>query len=499
METDVFDIESYKNDFTLEKKKWIIQQMKKLKKDMLINRTAMLLFRDKQKKQKSFEKVLRNSAIYRLKHEASLDYFIKNQIPIIVVDSNECLDMLIEKIRNPKMNVAQKINDIQNYQCHLIQINDDLTRINGFNDVQFVWALKYFFLDASDINLADPDPHLIFCDTKISEPRDYRIKHYIFQNSYGDLMLLMPLLYMVQQIARSQKRKIIFYLKDDKQAEILRYFIPNANIKIWKQPLLSQQNNLTKLQQLRKDICYIDITDTILDNRNEDSILLNDMCKKEVFNLKGDAQNYIDKLKKSLKAYPKDFQFLHHKYKYVIAMQRLSDTRTAEGCPVKELSLKVIQKFIVTCTQHDIAVINLEPGEAHTGLYTADYSSWGFQKIFNLLQNVDLFIGVDSCFGHACALLNVPSITCLVTNASWYKMTCRWYIPITSNLTLIPKNFEKERITSDVLFNMAQKILSGEITLSEKLLSYSHNKNIFYVDGDKIETRTVNQDSKIFN
>lgn len=169
-----------------------------------------------------------------------------------------------------------------------------------------------------------------------------------------------------------------------------------------------------------------------------------------------------------------EWNTISQRHTTIICLQRISDLN-------KEWPLEQARPFIMECHKHDITVINIAPGETQKELYDYDFSLYPIHIILSLLKYVDAFVGIDSCFGHACALLQKNSLTFFQSNDEYCRKLSLAFIPISKNYSIIPRDFACKDIPYDQAFNCLYKILKGSIQTHQGFLGFHERKeNIDY-------------------
>ena len=85
-----------------------------------------------------------------------------------------------------------------------------------------------------------------------------------------------------------------------------------------------------------------------------------------------------------------------------------------------------------------------------------------------MLRSVNAFVGIDSCFGHASALLNIPSVSCFVSSHIRNQALGPNFRPISNNYSFFPINPEAPKFDANRIFSVLYSILVGEkILLNE--------------------------------
>ena len=177
-------------------------------------------------------------------------------------------------------------------------------------------------------------------------------------------------------------------------------------------------------------------------------------------------QNYILPHSNRLEA-------LKHRHRYVIGFQRCSGTKI-EQKKCKELPVAMAREFVELCRAQDIAVVNLEPADEHKYLYDNDISGLKLSELYPVMTELDAVVGVDSCFGHAAALLNVPSVTVFVTTYLRFRYIQKFFMPLSRNYSLYPVDYTT--VHCEKIFQILMDVLTGRLQLSEEFIPMSQRR-----------------------
>ncbi len=162
---------------------------------------------------------------------------------------------------------------------------------------------------------------------------------------------------------------------------------------------------------------------------------------------------------------------------YVIGFQRVSKTQNEFGQIAKEWSWENTERFLKMCLDNGIYVVNFEPSDKYRNRYPFCLGGMTIKEITSIIKEFDAFVGIDSCFGHLCAISNVPNLIMMQRNSVGFELAAERFIPLANNITLFPDSFKEERITADIVFDHLYDILHNKaplqnvyIPLSEKIL-----------------------------
>lgn len=168
--------------------------------------------------------------------------------------------------------------------------------------------------------------------------------------------------------------------------------------------------------------------------------------------------------------------WLYEKYRYLICFQRISSVgKLPDGTYTKEWPYHLSIEFIQLCHDFDIGVINVEPEDKNQLPYDYDISHLNIKDVSCVINSINAFVGIDSCFGHACALTKIPSIT-LYTYNGIKKDRIFEYLPISMNYSIIPTYLNSRIISAYKVFEILQKILTGDRILEDRYITLDQKK-----------------------
>lgn len=396
--------------------------------------------------------------IHRVENLLSL---IKAQFTPIEVKCEDTVENIRYKQQNAILFQTNSINYRRTYRCVLMP-NREWSKVNVVLASKVIFSIlcKRFYLVG--VKKFKGQSFMLFSDWKEKYVGSNREQQYLIVGAIGDSLIHVPALFWLQQNNRTQDRlvslhekkeiaqAVSFFTRHHTQAnEFLNLtsfkFIQKENspnyhiIPLPKQPIKSAFEHINE--------CYPIETDS-----------------QEVFRFF--RQNFI------LPTSHRLFQF-RKRFRYIIGFQRCSDS-VFDGIQCKKMSIEKTREFLDLCRQHHIGVVNLEPSDKYKDIYDLDISALDLGQIYPVMTELDAFIGVDSCFGHAAALLDVPSVTVFVSSNVWYQYMGRYYMPISRNYSLFP--IDHTTIKSEKLFQVVWDILTGNKKLSGEFVPYSERE-----------------------
>ena len=147
--------------------------------------------------------------------------------------------------------------------------------------------------------------------------------------------------------------------------------------------------------------------------------------------------------------------------RYKVAIQRISTSKELNKI-LKEWPISETRKFIKLCNENNIELINVGLNDSIQDEYKINMASNSYYDILSMLQTVDAFIGIDSSFGHACALVGTPSITLHISNDLRQKTYSYRVTPINMNFSIYTN---ENNISAEIVFEYLTKLLFEKICL----------------------------------
>ena len=175
-----------------------------------------------------------------------------------------------------------------------------------------------------------------------------------------------------------------------------------------------------------------------------------------------------------------DISFLKRRFDYVIGLQRISTTTDQQGNRVKEWNVEEAKIFILLCGQMRIGVINFEPSEK-SFVFDYDCGQIPFPEVFQWLAAIDLFVGIDSSFGHACALIGTASLTMFISSDPLYVSNSLFFMPHSNNYSLFPDN-NTQQIAGKRVFAIVYDILTGKKKLDKNFTPMKLKKEMVHYE-----------------
>ncbi len=372
-----------------------------------------------------------------------------------------CPDDTRETVRDKLQRHAQPeeaIPDRRLYRCVLVDISaPEMLKRWSVSEVVFSILRRMFYFVG--VKRFHPFFYACFSDRDQPAKQNAQSEKYLIGGGIGDSLIHVPYLYYLQHHNRID-RKIISYHDSKNAADAVRFFTHSALANgLTGVMFFSQANKNMFLDRLR-DMHIIGIPEGL--DRSYFEYLSDqypiDAAPQEIFRYF--RQNYVLPTSHRLSS-------LKRRYRYVIGFQRCSGTNV-DGQKCKELPVELARDFVRRCRAYGIAVVNLEPAEQHAELYDADISGLHFNHILPAMTELDAMVGVDSCFGHAAALLNVPSITIFVTTYLVFRYIEKFFMPISRNYSLFPVDYAT--IESEKIFQVLTDILTGRLCLSDRFV-----------------------------
>lgn len=134
------------------------------------------------------------------------------------------------------------------------------------------------------------------------------------------------------------------------------------------------------------------------------------------------------------------------------------------------------QKFIDLCVKNHIGVINLSEYVGYEFHSVLNFSSLSICQLFPVVQQLDLFVGIDSCCSHIAGVLQKKNLTLLGKVLQGKSQR-----PLSNNISFISKSGDIDRIAPEELFRLACKVLAGQICpISYMPDAYSYDYDVYF-------------------
>ena len=406
-----------------------------------------------------FSVLLNNSIILKINQKKTL-INLKSLLPFILLNDSDDINSLKRKIEN---NISDDLTILENNEeltsyCLYIQILED------FSDNPYIFTnlnfLKNIFFIQDIVEIHDDYYLPLYSDLQFEEKNHHNITNYFIYGGYGDILLYIPILYYIQEKQKNGYSSIRYLVETDKNAELIKYFLPYVNVKKVKCLFSNQRddfsyiiNQLSNYNMIPKNPRLLN--EKLFNNASTKNSLFEILCEIEIktslnpryiLNL---YKKYFKNQKKPIKSFGKNINF-----KYWICIQRSSGN--------KNLPWNIIESLISLCHQNSIGVINIDPEEQNINKFDLNYGNCDLIEIFDLLRSVNAFVGIDSCFGHASALLNIPSVSCFVSSHIRNQALGPNFRPISNNYSFFPINPEAPKFDANRIFSVLYSILVGE-------------------------------------
>ena len=308
---------------------------------------------------------------------------------------------------------------------------------------------------------------MIFIFSDISEGKNHRTQYLVLAGGAGDVFIFLPILY---NLHIKEKYKFIILHKNMYNVlctlgfhDMIEFIYVPA---IWSL-LIDEQRRPFK--NIKKGF--------ILSIFSKD----NEQDKKSRFEVFCDYYKEMEMLPNiSYKTVFENFRRkFPHKWinpensKIKIAVQRISSSKDENGNTIKEWPKGEMRRLINYCRSNDIDLINVCPHDDMRNEYPLDQGDRTFEELWELLCEIDLFIGIDSSIGHMCALTGTPNLNLYFSKSKEINFNNRTCMPLSMSYTLFtkdeyPKSEHVIREMNNILFD--GKWLSSEfIPLTERM------------------------------
>lgn len=384
-------------------------------------------------------------SIFLVLYSIDYEFFIKNKVKWISISGQDKEQDIIQKETNPQQII--NIGHRRYYRCILSNSRGDHPSILP---IYYMIHKKYFLINI--YTMPKNEIRLVFSDKK----KIGKEKIIFFAGGIGDNFILIPILYYAQN--HGTKLPIILTYSYD----VIKYLTNSMNQLYFIKPNVEYENIMM--------IIKADFFDTIkLDINNKESIF-EETCKYFKANGYIDTSDPVEILNDFKKNFP------HHWYKsksdksstYKVAFQRMSTSINIYGKYAKVWPKSECRKFIKQCAENNIKIINIAWDNEMENEYPENIGHQTFEEVLEKLKDVDAFIGIDSSFGHACALLGTPNITLFVSDDIKYQYYSFRFMPISMNYSVFTEN---GYITAEKAFDVLWRVLHFKINLKEHYIS----------------------------
>ena len=455
----------------------------------LKNRKSVLLFTELSLCDIVFEKIspvyIRGIRIFKVYDFSELYNYYEDRVQIIYFNDANEIDLVFEYINSKNTENNLPDNEKHYEVAFLIDVFYNNNGVN--NNISFEFEKQI----PGDYSISEHYyEYIVNCTTSV----EYFIYAKNQKNLYSDETILFPGTFGYGDAICS--------------LPVIQYFIDNNEGKII---FKNRRKNTHKIYETFLSNCkcyYIECPKKLMDviANIEDKIINNKNCYKKIISvtqkfatyfpsgqhilqhwnraLNGDdnfeiVEEVLDnyELNKSLSMNDNILELLKNlknKYDYIIACQFYTDTHILRCWDEKS-----IISFVNMCNENNIAVISLSkcPFEINDIFDLSDYL---IPELFYVINNCDLHVGIDSCFGHIAGVLNKKNLTiwCQHNPMTLYSGELAVsYRPIRNNFSIYDKNDDAKNLTPEIVFKIAKDILDNKIILKNKFITYKDSEN----------------------
>lgn len=425
------------------------------------NRAILLYDKDDHQIYERLQKLLKNHCIIHIKQKETWEYFKKSGVPIVYVDKKDTEDVILQKVRLYNEYVDSRH---QSLEILYIEYTWKLNRIHFFNDIMLKKYRKLQFIGIKDVFAKKPI--LVFSDNQVERKKDDEYTHFIFYGAIGDTMIILPIFYFLIEKYKHENQKLNFILHYTINYDFIKYFLNDfESTVIYEKPF----NFKTTTEFALKEYQNFKLVDTIkicakLFGNKEYKSFFELLCEESNFEITITPNTLLKKFKQHLHIKVSEkLNKIKNNHKKVICFQRMSGTRDMMTSEIaKQIPINIAKHIIDYCIKMDYAVINIEPAETNKDLFMYDLSNNSLPEIVEILNGADLFIGVDSCFGHICALIDTPNIICHGSTCPWYKYFSPAFMPLSHSYSFLPKDMNYNNLDPDRINTVLNEVLSGK-------------------------------------
>lgn len=381
-----------------------------------------------------------------------------------------CADQ-IQGFRSDDQFVLQnKSNRVKAIYCC---INEKRSQIPYFVD-KICALIRYTFTLKDILHI---ETHYFFVFTQTGAAQNM-LSALLVQGGIGDIFIQIPIMHYLLNQKPADTRMI--FVDDCSRIPILHTFLENSRVipiselnitfKCLTKLIVNLHCIISELHKVPKEfIAALSYEQSMFEN----------ICYQSIDDKRESLPRYVFQTflnmsaRQTLPPIP-EWGLISQKHKTVICLQRISSLD-------KEWPLEQARRFIMECHKHRIAVINIAPDETEKDLYDYDFSIYPIQLIISLLKQADAFVGIDSCFGHACALIQKNSLTLFQSKIEHFQKLSLAFLPVSKNYSIIPRDYACKAIPYAQAFDCLYKILNGSIQTHQGFLGFHERKeNIDY-------------------
>ncbi len=420
-----------------------------------LNRTVALLVLDESYRN-FFSRIQgydESNCLIEIHHTDSFERLIHSPFPIVEVEKSDTAESIQQKCENGRhLHSVPTDCGQKKYRCVLV-VTDAQTIQKNYVIVETIYSFlrkHFYFIGTKTFGI---NSYITFSDRKERVHCRNNTQQYLICGGLGDALISVPGLFYLQY--HDDAQNFVSYYSSQKTVEAAAFFTLRTNARHRAIPGMEQffkrlqHIHLEQFEQFH--FHWIsplkDLKQSAFEITNKQYAISTD--SHTIFQFF--RQNFVLPTSHVLTDFKK-------KFRYVIGFQRCSATQP-KGITCKELPPDVAQEFLYLCRKNQVGVVNLEPFDSYKEQYDLDVSAMEVPQILPLMTELDLFVGIDSCFGHAAALLDVPSVTAFVTTHALYQYAEKYFMPISRNYSLFPVDYIT--IKGKKLFQVVWDILTG--------------------------------------
>ena len=404
-----------------------------------------------------------NNYFLEVNDVAEIYAYYKDDYPIIFVENEKILYNINEHIEKNTIIDNNLPNNVLNYHIAL------LIDANKF-EYRFNETDKYIpnIYELGENVYFDDDYNFFFYGKNKKNVLSNKITLFPGGCGYGDIIMALPI---VQYFINNSIYFVEILHTSKKTYEICSMYLKNCkNVLLSSNILYDMYKNSYRVQSEYKELYVLFTYDNSIKTQCH---YIEYICSKLHINpnINDVLKDFvIDDLPAS-DEYKQFFNKIKNSGKYIITTQFYTSNDSNRRSLTKEFA----REFVRLCQMNRICVIQLEPNPYNIN-YDIDLSDHSITDIIKLMKNVDIHVGIDSCFGHTSALLGIPSLTIWSGGenplSSDNGLLCS-YRPLRRNYSIFTeKDSDVVKISPQVVFNKLLDILYGKITLQNRFLNY---------------------------
>lgn len=304
----------------------------------------------------------------------------------------------------------------------------------------------------------------------------------VFSGAYGDTVVAFPILYSFCEKQIELGYKVTLLSADDKSYVILSAFQFTPDVEVKKINISSSHKSEDMLNKaLVTSNIYLNVYN-LIERRRNNMFLAEPQTLYSYYSDQLDIRDKINNFTQANKLRPcspndvkKQISELKNNYKWIVGCQFYTDNdillANVANYRKKSWVEKNIADFYQLCRENDICLINFAPSPYKiNGM--VDISWLKVEETFEIMSEMDAFVGIDSCFGHIASFVGIPNITLWFGHYPTTDINSQIMMrPLRLNYSLVVRNSLKNTVTPNDLIQRLLYMLDNKNSLNDRLLT----------------------------